>query len=503
MKNKKLARILSVLATVALLASCVPVALAATTNPSWNTLVSEMVYYGSDARKEISKLVTTVDKGDQGTQVTLVNCLSGAAATTLPANSCYGWDSYSFDLTISDIQNDPSALYLALRYEMNNWLADGAPRSIEQLERGLGLKIDLNNSKLTVYRMKVHKGTNVTNGHYTTYFFWDNDAQAEAAKYYETTEFDFDLEKTHRFVIYRANDGTSGYNDMVITMDGVVIHKFSIKINGADEHEDDFNNVRTAADFAVLMGLNSSSVDASVEDAIQAKVLFNANPKKTATELSELITACTTKKDGVVDSEPPAVGQVKTAAKTEFAAAIATATTVANGTDQKEETLYPAMAALQAALAKFEKAVVKPVDTEALTEAIEYAEEALEMLGETAIGYADLKALVAEAKALLTNAATTPSDEGDAMVTALLEAADALELPSDEDDDFGGEDSDDGLGGADADSTPGADGETGGDPDVSEPVETGDSALAVVLSLVLCAAAAAALLLTKKRTLAE
>ncbi len=500
MKNKNMARILSVLAAAVLLATCVPVALADTTTPTWNTLVSEMVYYGSEARKEISNLITTVDKGDKGTEVTLVNCLSGAAATTLPSNSCYGWDSYSFDLTISDTQNDPSALYLALRYEMNNWLANGAPRSIEQLDRGLGLKMDLNNNKLTVYRMKVHKGTSVTNGHYTTYFFWDDDAQAEAARYYATTEFDFDPKVPHRFVIYRTNDGNSGYNDMVITMDGVVIHKFSIKINGSDEHEDDFDNVRRAAPFAVLMGLNSSSVDASVEDAIQAKVLFNANPKRTNTELGELITACNTKKDGVVDSENPAVGQVKTAAKTEFATAIATATTVATGTDQREETLYPAMVALKAALAKFEKAVVKPVDTEALTEAIEYAEEALEALGETAIGYDDLVALVAEARALLTNAATTPSDEGDAMVTALLEAADALELPMDEDDDFGDDNNDDSLGGEDTDNAPDGD---DGDPDVSEPVETGDSALAVVLSLVLCAVAAAALLLTKKRALAK
>lgn len=510
MKNKKLARILSVLAAVALLASCVPVALAATTNPSWDSVMPEWVYHGSDARKAITALIQGVDKGDKGSEVTLVSSSSGAAHSTIPANNCYGASSYSFDLTITETKNAPTTLYMALRYSTSWWMStngehggamvDGYPRTVAQLGKGLGFKIDLENNKLNVYCLRVHNGTNtaIAEG-YDSLNFWDDEAEAEAARYYATTEFDFDPDASHRFVIYKESE-VDGKMNFVVTMDGIVIHKFDILRNGSCATEDDFHNVRNGDPFHVLMALNQYSIDKTPDEAIQAKVLFNANPKKTATELSELITACNTKKGSVVDSETPAVGQVKTAAKTEFAAAIATATTVSTGTDQKEETLYPAMVALQAALAKFEKAVVKPVDTAALTEAIEYAEEALEMLGETAIGYDDLVALVAEARTLLTNAATTPSDEGDAMVTALLEAADALELPMDEDDDFGGNNNDDSLGGEDTDTVPGAD---DSDPDVSDPVETGDSALAVVLSLVLCAAAAAALLLTKKRALAK
>ena len=450
MKRKLIPMALSVIAAVSLLLSTLPVVLADNANPTWDAVYPEACDPTKDkgngpARQEVVKLVKAESKGEAGSEVTLVSGDFASAHSSFESDNAYGWSSYSFDLTIKDLNNSPTALLLAMSY--NKMLTIGTNRSLRQLDRALGLKIDLQSGKMNVYRMRAHKGTNLAvEGGYHQFNFWDEASEAEAAAAYDKTEFDFDVKKTHHFVIYKQSETLTSSNkkqfNYVFLMDGIVIHKVTVNELGfnPDPNEDDFFNLRNASPMHIVMGLNSQALSATPDDAITAKVLVNFTTKKTSQALAEAVAENEQYIDTVTAAENPVLGQTTTAAKQEFAAAIQAAKALSEGEDQSEETLYPALAALKTAREKFEKSIVRPLDKEALQEAITYAESTMEALGNTATGYAELAKLVADAKALLNNQNATAA-EGEEMVSALIEAADALELPDDGgDDDGSGED---------------------------------------------------------------
>ena len=374
MKRKRIPRILAIFAAISMLLTSMPVVFADNASPTWDAIYPEACDPTKDTangpkRQEVVQLVNAVSKGDAGEEVTLVSGDFASAHSSFSANSCYGWDSYSFDLTVEELTNNPKALYIAMSY--NQMLVNGWARSIRQLDRALGLKIDLVNGKMNVYRMRAHKGTNLAvAAGYSSFDFWDEASEAEAAAAYEKTEFDFDVNKTHRFVIYREST-TKGTNDleqfnMVFLMDGIVIHKVTVNAlgNNPDPNEDDFFNLRKADPMHIIMGLNYQDLSATPENAITAKVLVDFTPTHTRSLLNSAINECRSYAEAVTAAENPGVGQTAFADKEAFIAAIDAADAAwweeeAKSGDKRSETnYYTALTELNAAREKFEGSVL-------------------------------------------------------------------------------------------------------------------------------------------------
>lgn len=148
------------------------------------------------------------------------------------------------------------------------------------------------------------------------------------------------------------------------------------------------------------------------------EALFDTAVSEEKSQLDTLIYACETLRDTTTASDTPAVGEVPTAAMTDFGAAIDTAVAAsAAGTG-----LADAITALTGAKSAFDAAVVQPsVNTTALREAIANANAVLQVLVSTNADHAPLNTLVTEAQALVDNIDGTDQSTVDAKAAALNE----------------------------------------------------------------------------------
>ena len=341
---------------------------------SWDAIYPEACDPTKDtasgpARQEVVKLVEAAKNSSAGSQVTLVSGSFASAHSSFAVDKGYGWSSYSFDLTVKELTNSPTELYIAMSY--NKMLNLGEACSIRQLKRALGLKIDLVNGKMNVYRMRAHK-KDVFTGWYENNYTWDEASEAEAAAAYEKTEFDFDITKTHHFVIYcesTTKDTNGGeLHNMVFLMDGIVIHKVTVNhtANKAyDPNEDDFFNLKTAEPMHIIMGLNQQGLAATPETAITAKVAVDFKPTATRQKLIDAINSGKDYAAAVTAAEIPGVGETTIAAKNAFMGAIDAANAVwqdeeSKGVEKRSEiNYYAALTDLNAARKIFEDSVVK------------------------------------------------------------------------------------------------------------------------------------------------
>ncbi len=295
-KTKKLVCVLSVLAMAAGLFASLPMVSAETTvtnydyaNAGWDLVYPEQADVNKDAgtgskiQTVMRNNVTYTAKGDSTAEVTVVPSNFGAAHSTL---NCFNdVMSCGFEFSVGDLTGDPEALYIGFR--SSNLIEKSITRSLLQLQRGSGFKIDLKNKKISYHRLWNSQYFGVSENknwwtmapgatHYTAYNLWDDSQVGDS--------LDFDLTKKHYIsFVYCTGATVDGFSGAVfqICIDGTPVDDFLMSWTpGADgkHYLDDFHPVLQGKDgeanksIQVWFGLNNQDPTAAMTLTQTAKV---------------------------------------------------------------------------------------------------------------------------------------------------------------------------------------------------------------------------------------
>lgn len=289
-KTKKLVCVLSVLAMAAGLFASLPMASAETTvtnydyaNAGWDLVYPEQADVtkdsgtGSKIQTVMRNNVTYTSKGDTTAELTVVPSNFGAAHSTL--NCTTDTMSCGFEFTVGDLTGNPEALYIGFRVIKDNLMEKSIPRSLLQLQRGSGFKIDLKNKKISYHRLwnsqyhSISESKNWPN-HYTAYNLWDDSQVGDS--------LDFDLTKKHYISFMYCSIATvGGYSGAVfqLCIDGTPVDDFLLSWGTDGKHYlDDFCPVLQGKDGAenksidIWFGLNKQEPTAAMTLTQTAKV---------------------------------------------------------------------------------------------------------------------------------------------------------------------------------------------------------------------------------------